>query len=485
MALVARGAADLERVVEDIRRAGGEAHAIVADVGDKKAPHAIAGTAQALVGPVDVLVQAASTLGNVPLRPLLDTDCEALALALEVNVVGPFRLAKLLVAPMVLRGRGLVVHITSDASVAAYANWGAYGASKAALDHLGRIWGAELEGRGVRVVTVDPGEMDTVMHADAIPEADPRCSLPTWWRRASCGSCATAPPCPTERASRPPPGKEATAVTPAAWPREAPLDDRLLVLDPLVAARNPRARAWRDARVRDLAGILRRGDLLVLNDAATVPASLRAVTSRGEPVEVRLAAHLDDERWRAALLGAGDWHTRTEDRPPPPGVHVGDTLRIGPDLAAVVEEVDAAPPAPARPALHRARERAVVGPLPSRPARAVRARRAGPRPLARADALRGAPLGGRDAERGAAADQRAARRAAGARRPPRHAHARRRPLVHRRSRHRRGAALAGALRRPGGHGDRRRRDARRRRTRRRRRHDRRARPGGQRAPPRR
>ncbi|MGH7294042.1 MAG: SDR family NAD(P)-dependent oxidoreductase, partial [Polyangiaceae bacterium] len=172
VALVARGSEALAQVVDGIRRAGGEAHAIAADVGDKRAPHAIAGTAQALLGPVDLVVQAASTLGNVPLRPLLDTDCEALELALAVNVVGPFRLAKLLAAPMVLRGRGMLVNVTSDASVAAYPAWGAYGVSKAALDHLGRILGAELEGTGVRVVTVDPGEMDTAMHADAMPEAD-------------------------------------------------------------------------------------------------------------------------------------------------------------------------------------------------------------------------------------------------------------------------------------------------------------------------
>jgi short-subunit dehydrogenase len=170
--LVARHAEELGSVVAEIRAAGGEAHAVVGDVGDKRAPHAIAAATAALVGPVDVLVQCASTLGHVPLRPLLDTDCEALEEALQVNVVGPFRLAKLVAAPMALRGRGLVVDVTSDASVAAYPTWGAYGVSKAALDHLGRILGAELEGTGVRVVTVDPGEMDTKMHADAIPEAD-------------------------------------------------------------------------------------------------------------------------------------------------------------------------------------------------------------------------------------------------------------------------------------------------------------------------
>jgi NAD(P)-dependent dehydrogenase (short-subunit alcohol dehydrogenase family) len=90
-----------------------------------------------------------------------------------VNVVGPFRLTRILAGSMVLRGRGLVVGITSDASVAAYPRWGAYGVSKAALDHLARIWAAELEGTGVRFLTVDPGEMDTRMHADAVPDADP------------------------------------------------------------------------------------------------------------------------------------------------------------------------------------------------------------------------------------------------------------------------------------------------------------------------
>jgi NAD(P)-dependent dehydrogenase (short-subunit alcohol dehydrogenase family) len=170
--LVARGGEELEQVAVSIRAAGGEAHAVAADVGDKRAPHAIAAAAAALVGPVDVLVQCASTLGHVPLRPLLDTDCEALEEALQVNLVGPFRLARLLAAPMALRGRGLVVDVTSDASVAAYPTWGAYGVSKAGLDHLGRILGAELDGTGVRVVTVDPGEMDTRMHADAIPDAD-------------------------------------------------------------------------------------------------------------------------------------------------------------------------------------------------------------------------------------------------------------------------------------------------------------------------
>ncbi|HZU84474.1 MAG TPA: SDR family oxidoreductase, partial [Polyangiaceae bacterium] len=100
------------------------------------------------------------------------TDGEALERALQVNVVGPLRISRLVVPSMVLRGEGLVVAVTSDASVNAYPGWGAYGVSKAALDHLGRVLAAELDGTGVRVLTVDPGEMDTQMHADAVPEAD-------------------------------------------------------------------------------------------------------------------------------------------------------------------------------------------------------------------------------------------------------------------------------------------------------------------------
>jgi NAD(P)-dependent dehydrogenase (short-subunit alcohol dehydrogenase family) len=170
--LVARGQEDVERAAAGIRAAGGDAYGVAADVADKYAPHLIAGAAAALVGPIDLLVNNASTLGHVPLRSLLETDCEALERALEVNVVGPFRLTKLVAGSMAVRRRGLVVNVTSDASVGAYPGWGAYGASKAALDHLGRILGAELDGTGVRVVTVDPGEMDTRMHADAVPDAD-------------------------------------------------------------------------------------------------------------------------------------------------------------------------------------------------------------------------------------------------------------------------------------------------------------------------
>ena len=172
VALVARGSEALEKTAARIRAAGGEAHALPADVADKRAVHGIAGAAAALVGPIELLVHNASTLGPVPLPLLLDTECEDLEAVLQTNLVGPFRLTKIVAGAMALRGSGLIVHVSSDAAVAAYPRWGAYGVSKAALDHLNRIWAVELQQAGVRFLSVDPGEMDTAMHAQAMPEAD-------------------------------------------------------------------------------------------------------------------------------------------------------------------------------------------------------------------------------------------------------------------------------------------------------------------------
>lgn len=172
VALVAREAGPLGNVVAAIRARGGDAHAIVGDISEKAAIHAIAGQAQGLIGEIEIAIHNASTLGPTPLRLLLDTECEDLAAVLETNLVGPFRLTKVLGGAMAIRGAGVIVHVSSDAAVEPYPRWGAYGAAKAAQDHLSKILAAELEGTGVRVLAVDPGEMDTAMHAAAIPDAD-------------------------------------------------------------------------------------------------------------------------------------------------------------------------------------------------------------------------------------------------------------------------------------------------------------------------
>jgi len=165
---VARSPEDLDRVVAGIRRRGGRAIGLVADVREGER---IVAEAAALVGPLDVLIHNASMLGPVPLQPLSDTRPEALAEVLEVNLTAPFKLTRAAVGSMSLRGQGTVVFVSSDAAVEAYPNWGAYSLSKAAADHLMRVWAAEND--RLRFFSVDPGEMDTQMHADALPEADP------------------------------------------------------------------------------------------------------------------------------------------------------------------------------------------------------------------------------------------------------------------------------------------------------------------------
>ncbi len=171
--LVARGKAALDDVVNAIRARGGRAHGIVADIGDPDAAAAIAGQAAAVAGRVDLLINNASTLGALPMPLLTDTEPHDFDRVFQVNVAGPFRLTRAVAGSMLLHGAGVVVNISSDAAVEAYPTWGAYSASKAALDHLTRVWAAETAGSGVRFISVDPGEMRTQMHADAIPDADP------------------------------------------------------------------------------------------------------------------------------------------------------------------------------------------------------------------------------------------------------------------------------------------------------------------------
>jgi S-adenosylmethionine:tRNA ribosyltransferase-isomerase len=122
----------------------------------------------------------------------------------------------------------------------------------------------------------------------------------------------------------------------ARLPIQRPAQAKLLVVDERGHIRHMPRSSWPD--------LLRRGDLVIANDAATLPASLSAEPARsGYPIEVRLAGM---QSLRAAgirnptavVFGAGDFHMRTEDRPMPPQLAVGDRLILGP-LQAVVEGV--------------------------------------------------------------------------------------------------------------------------------------------------
>jgi len=121
---------------------------------------------------VDVLINNASELGPLPMPKLEDYPWDALLRVFKVNAVAPLHLAQLVLPQMKARGEGLIINISSDAATNAYPGWGGYGASKAALEHISRTLAVELEGTGVRVEIVDPGEMATQMHRDAIDGGD-------------------------------------------------------------------------------------------------------------------------------------------------------------------------------------------------------------------------------------------------------------------------------------------------------------------------
>jgi len=173
VAFVARNA---QRVAEITRLHPGT-HGLVGDVSRKSDTYPLALQITAALGGLDVLINNASHLGPVPLALLADTECEELEAALATNLLGPFRLTKALLGALSASARdgrpALVINISSDAAVTPYPGWGAYGASKAALHHLSRIWHDELRAHGVQVINFDPGDMDTPLHALAVPDADP------------------------------------------------------------------------------------------------------------------------------------------------------------------------------------------------------------------------------------------------------------------------------------------------------------------------
>lgn len=118
---------------------------------------------------------------------------------------------------------------------------------------------------------------------------------------------------------------------PATAPRARSVT-RILVVDGVTGAMHVASQGA-------LATLFEEGDLLVFNDAATLPASLSGRTAASAEIELRLASPPTDGRATAVLLGAGDYRTRTEDRPPPPPVLPGERLFFADGLVADIVAV--------------------------------------------------------------------------------------------------------------------------------------------------
>jgi NAD(P)-dependent dehydrogenase (short-subunit alcohol dehydrogenase family) len=160
----ARGAGDLEQVARELG-AVTEIAAIPGDVAHAEHRHALVDAA----GPtIDLLVNNASLLGPSPQPELAGYPLDVLERVYAVNVLAPLALVQLALPR--LAGGGTIINVTSDAAVEPYEGWGGYGSSKAALEQLSAILGAEHP--RLKVYAVDPGDMRTRMHQEAFPGED-------------------------------------------------------------------------------------------------------------------------------------------------------------------------------------------------------------------------------------------------------------------------------------------------------------------------
>jgi NAD(P)-dependent dehydrogenase (short-subunit alcohol dehydrogenase family) len=160
----ARGAEDLQRAAQELS-ALTDVVAIAGDVADERHRRALIDAAGEAI---DLLVNNASTLGPSPQPPLADYPLPALETVYRVNTVAPLALAQLALPRMPDGAR--IINVTSDAAIEPYEGWGGYGSSKAGLEQLTAILGAEHP--ALRVYAVDPGDMRTQMHQEAFPHED-------------------------------------------------------------------------------------------------------------------------------------------------------------------------------------------------------------------------------------------------------------------------------------------------------------------------
>jgi len=164
VAVLARTAAQVERVAADIEREGGRAMPIVADVGDLGAVRLAVAEVEAKLGPVDILVNNAAVISGI--TPVLEADPASVDQAFHVNVRGAWNCLHVVVPGMIDRGWGRVIAVGSSAGVRGIATLGLYSATKAAFERLHEALAAEVEGTEVLVSIVWPGGVDTDMQAE-------------------------------------------------------------------------------------------------------------------------------------------------------------------------------------------------------------------------------------------------------------------------------------------------------------------------------
>ena len=159
LVLVARNRAEVQRVAEAAATHGVRALTATADVSRQEQVQRAVSAALAAFGQVDVLVNCAGVYG--PIGPLVDSDMEAWAEAIRINLVGTALCMHEVLPHMIARRHGVVVNFSGGGAVAAFPRFSAYGASKAAVVRLTETVAEEVKEYGIRVNAIAPGAVNT------------------------------------------------------------------------------------------------------------------------------------------------------------------------------------------------------------------------------------------------------------------------------------------------------------------------------------
>jgi NAD(P)-dependent dehydrogenase (short-subunit alcohol dehydrogenase family) len=171
VAVCARSADEVTRVAEEIAGRGGQAVARRCDVTRRHEVEDMVAEVEAVLGPVDLLVNNAGQAG--PVGPIAGTDPDEWWQALEVNLRGPLYCARTVLPGMLSRGRGRIVNVSSGAGFAAWPMVSAYSVSKAALYRLSENLAAETREHGVTVFAISPGLVRTAMSESGLSCGEP------------------------------------------------------------------------------------------------------------------------------------------------------------------------------------------------------------------------------------------------------------------------------------------------------------------------
>jgi NAD(P)-dependent dehydrogenase (short-subunit alcohol dehydrogenase family) len=159
LAICARTGTEIERTAEEIRALGGNCHAWVCDVSVQESVEALAANLKKKFARLDVLINNAGVMTR-PV-PFAEIEVKKWDYTIAVNLRGPFLVTRAMLPIMMRQKCGSIINVSSMIGRGAYANFGAYAASKWAIEGLTQTLAAEVRGHGIRVNSVDPGYVAT------------------------------------------------------------------------------------------------------------------------------------------------------------------------------------------------------------------------------------------------------------------------------------------------------------------------------------